>query len=226
MGGYREADRGGGEDRRTRDARTFVENFEDMVAHLRPGEPVPAVGGIDGTDATGTVYCVVDTDGALLRVGIDDGWWDALGPGRVAGAVLEALRFAKAKATMARLVLDRHGHPADGAPRDLGMVFTSEPSEPLPSYEASDFPEALSRKANRSLTILDRAETFSRLRDSAERRVVTGPRGLFRVILSGAEIVGAETNEYGLRRSDAADLAEDARAALQAASSTPHGEAR
>jgi hypothetical protein len=225
MGGYREADRRGGEDRRTRDARTFVENFEDVVAHLRPGEPAPA-GGIDGIDATGTVYCVVDTDGTLLRVGIDDGWWDALGPGRIAGAILEALRFAKAKATMARLVLDRHGLGVDRAPRDLGTLFTSEPSEPLPSYDAYDFPEALSRKANRALTILDRAEEFSRLRDSPVRRVVTGPHGMFRVVLSGAEIVGAEVNEYGLRRSDAADLAEDARAALQAASSTGNGELR
>jgi hypothetical protein len=114
-------------------------------------------------------------------------------------------------------VLDRYGHRVSQAPRDLGMVFTAEPSGPLPPYEAYDFPEALARKVNRSLTILDRVEEFSRLRDSSERRVVTGPRGMFRVVLSGLELVGAEVTEHGLHRSDAADLAADACAALRAA---------
>jgi hypothetical protein len=85
-----------GDDGRTRDARTFVANFEDSIAHLRPGEPIPA-SAIDGADETGMVYCAVDVTGALQQVGIADGWWDALGPGCVANLVLSALRFAKAK---------------------------------------------------------------------------------------------------------------------------------
>ena len=217
MGGYHEIDRGGGDDRRARDTRIFVENLEDMVARLRPGEPAPGIGEIDGTDATGTVHCVVTVDGSLLRVGIDDGWWDALGPGRVAAAILDAMRFAKSKAAMARLLLDRYGHAVDPAAPDLGMIFTSEPSVPLPPYDARDFPEALARKLDRAVTILDNADRFSRAVESPERRVVTGPRGMFRVVMSGPEIVGAEVNEHGLHRSDAADLADDAGVALLAA---------
>jgi hypothetical protein len=208
---------GDGEDRRSRDARTFVDSLEDMIRHLRPSDPLPGLGGIDGTDTTGTVSCVVDVSGALLRVGIDDSWWDAVGPGRIAGAILDAMRFAKAKATAARLVLSRHGHPVAGSTVDLSRIFTAEPSEPLPAYTADDFPEALARKAGRTMTILSRAERFGRERDSGERQVIAGPRGMFRVVLAGGEIAGAEVNEWTLHRTDAADLAEDACAALQAA---------
>jgi hypothetical protein len=217
MGGYHEIDRGGSDDRRARDARIFVENLEDVVARLPRGAPAPEIGEIGGTDPTGTVHCVVTIDGTLVRVGIDDGWWDALGPGRVAAAILDAMRYAKSKAAMGRLVLDRYGHPIDSTTPDLGMIFTSEPSVPLPPYDADNFPDALARKLDRAVTILHNAERFSRAEESPERRVVTGPRGMFRVVMSGLEIVGAEVNEYGLHRSDAADLADDARAALLAA---------
>jgi hypothetical protein len=210
-------ERGGGEDRRARDARIFVGNIEDAVARVRPGEPVPGVDRIDGTDRSGTVFCVVDLAGRLQRVGMDDGWWDAVGPGRIAYAVLDALRFAKSKATVARLVLERHGHPAGGPPVDFGALFTSEPSTPLPDYDAADFPAALARKAGRAMTILENAERVSRTRESAERQVVTGPGRMFRVLLAGGDIVGAEVNEHGLHPADAAALAADATAALRAA---------
>jgi hypothetical protein len=218
----------GDADRRVRDARRFLENFEDMAAHLRPGEPVPHIGGIEGTDPTSTVYCVVQLDGTLSQVGIVDGWWDAVGPGGVASAVLDALGFAREKATMARLVLDRYGHPYQAATPDPSTLFTSEPSRPLPPYDAPDFQDALVRKVNRAATILANVERFTQARDSAERRVVTGPRGMFRVILTGFTIVGAEVSEHGLHPSDAADLAQDARDALLAArpSFSNHGEDR
>jgi hypothetical protein len=216
MAVYHEDVRGGGDDGRARDAHIFVANFEDTVAHLRRGEPIPA-SSIEGADETGTVFCVVDVTGALQQVGIADGWWEALGPGRVAGAVLSALRFAKAKAAMARLVLDRYGHPVERASVDLGTLFSAEPSEPLPAFDADDFPEALARKVDRSQTILERAERFGRSQETSEQTAVSGPRGMFRVLMSGSGISGAEVNEYGLHRFDAADLADDARAALLAA---------
>jgi hypothetical protein len=194
-----------------------VDGLEDVIRHIRPGEPVPGLDGIDSTDASGTVYCVVDVTGALLRVGIDDGWWDAVGPGRIAGAILDSMRFAKAKAAAARMVLSRHGHPVAGSTVDLGRIFTSEPSETLPAYDADDFPEVLDRKAERTMTILSRAHRFSRERADGEQRVVAGPRGMFRVVVAGGRITGAEVNEWALHRTDAAELAEDARAALQAA---------
>jgi hypothetical protein len=216
-------ERGGGEDRRVHDARIFVENIEDLAARLRPGDPVPDLDRIDGADRRGAVHCVVDLRGRLLRVGIDDGWWDSVGPALIGSAVLDALRFAKSKATMARLVLDRHGHLAGAAPTDFGALFTGEPSTPLPDYDAPGFPAALVRKAGRAMTILETAERVSRTRASAQRRVVTGPRRMFQVVLSGGDIVAAEVNEHGLRPADAADLAADATAALQAVAPGPGG---
>lgn len=220
MGAYHDDHRGGGE-RRADDARIFVNNFEELVTRLRASESPPNID-IDGSDLSGTVSCVVDMHGAVRRVSIDNGWWDSLGPARIAEAVLDAMRYARSKAAMARLVLDRHGRQAPHAPVDLGMLFTAEPSTPLPRYDADDFPEAVARKVARTMTILDEARQFSQARDGNERTTVTGPRGMFAVIRSGVTIVGAEVHQHGLHRSDAADLAADACAALQVAASPTH----
>ena len=150
-------------------------------------------------------------------VTIVDGWWDAVGPHGVAAAVLSAYRFAQQKATAGRLVLARSGHPYHQPEPDLSTLFTSEPDRPLPPYDAPDFTDALLRKVNRAATILANIDRFTKLRDAPEPRTVTGPRGLFRVVLSGFSIVRAEVNAYGLRPSDAAELAADARDALLAA---------
>lgn len=218
MGVHDGHQREGGGDRGARDARAFVENVEELVRRMRPGEVAPAIS-VDGDDVSGTVYCVVDVGGALTRVGIDDGWWDALGPSGVARAVLDAMRFAKAKAAMARLVLDRHGCRVSREPVDLAGLFTATTSEPLPPYAADGFVDVLARKADRALTILDAAQRFGRTCDPSRRRVVSGPRGMFRVHLAGLDVVGAEVDEDGLRRSDADPLAVDALAALSAATS-------
>ena len=103
---------------------------------------------------------------------------------------------------MARLVLDRYGHPYAPAAPDPSTLFTSEPSRPLPPYDAPDFQDELQRKVHRAATVLANVERFTRARDSAERRMITGPRGMFRVILTGFTIVGAEVSEHGLHPSD------------------------
>jgi hypothetical protein len=213
-------------DPRERDVRRFVENLEDLLTHSRPGDPVPGLEAIEGADVSGTVYCMVDLGGALSQVGITDGWWEAVGPHGVAAAVLQALRFARDKAGLARMVLNRFGRPYEVSTPDYQTLFTSEPPRELPPYDAPDFAEALWRKVNRAATILDNAERFARQRDGAERREVTGPRGLFRVVLSGVSVISALVNEDGLRSSDADELAADARDALLAAlpSFARHGE--
>ena len=205
-------------DLQERDARRFVQNLEDIVPGSRPGDPVPGLEAIDGTDSSGTVYCVVDLGGALLRVGIVDGWWGAVGPGGVAAAVLQSLRFARDKAGLARMVLSRHGRSAPVPVPDYQTLFTSEPHRELPPYDAPEFSDELSRKVARAARILANAERFARERDSGVRREVAGPRGMFRVVLSGsAVVVGAAVDENGLRAVDGADLAADARDALLAA---------
>lgn len=204
-------------DLRERDARRFVDNLEDMLAGSRPGESVDGLAAIDGTDDSGTVYCVVDLGGAVLRVDIVDGWWEAVGPRGVAAAILRALRSARDKAGLARMVLRRHGRSAAVPSPDYQTLFTSEPHRELPPYDAPDFSDELSRKVERAARILANAERFARERDSGARREVTGPRGMFRVVLSGTAVVGATVDEYGLRTADSAELAADALDALRAA---------
>ncbi|GAB3982632.1 hypothetical protein V1634_25825 [Plantactinospora veratri] len=175
--------------------------------------------GIDGTDASGTVYCVVDSTGWVLRIGVDPGWWDALGPTGIAGAVLDAVRFAKSKATMARLVLDRYGHPVNAATSGRAAGLAPEPSEPLPPSDSPGFLAALQRELDRTSSFLDAAERFRQERDSGVPRVFEGPNRLFRLVLTGQDDLRAEVNEYGMRRSDGDEIAQDAVAAFRAAAS-------
>jgi hypothetical protein len=174
--------------------------------------------GVKGADQTGTVSCVVDLSGRLVKVGIDNRWWDTLGPDRVGHAVLDALRFAKYKAGMARLVLLDYGREVDQKHPDPETLFTTEPPEELPPFDDPRFEGALMREANRTLEVLEEAERFIRRRDSHERQEIYGPHRLFRVILSGLDIVDVELSDHGLHRPSGEILAEDACAALQAAS--------
>src|SRR5438067_1228110 len=105
---YEERPRGD-DDPRSRDARTFADNVEELVAATRPGEPVSMLGHIDGSDRSGTVHCVVDDFGDVVDVGIDRNWWGALGPSGVAAGILDALDYARSKVLMAQLILDRYG---------------------------------------------------------------------------------------------------------------------
>jgi hypothetical protein len=89
----------------------FVTNLEDEVRSARPGDAVGGLDVIEGSDASGTVYCVVDLTGAIVQVGITNGWWHRVGAHGVANAVLQALQLAREKVGIAKLVLTRHGLP-------------------------------------------------------------------------------------------------------------------
>jgi hypothetical protein len=192
-----------------RDARGFLMNLEDLVA--RPNGPSPVPETVDGVDASGTVYAVVGLGGNLLRVRILDGWWDAVGPRGIAAAVLASLRFARDKAGLARMLLDRHRIPYEVP------GFRVDPPRELPEYDAPEFADELWRKVNRAAEMLDRAERFARERDSGHEHEVAGPRGIFHVLIRGVAVVGARVSERGLRPEDGDELAADARDALLAA---------
>jgi hypothetical protein len=200
------------DDLRMRDVERFVANFEDMAAGLRPGEPAPGTV-VEGTDASGTVYCVVSLGGVVSQIGIMDGWWEPVGPRGIAAAVLDAWRFAREKAGWGRLILHQAGHSYDpDVPR-------REPQVPLPAYDSPDYLAAVQRKLTHTAAVLGEIRQMTRARDAKDQRVVAGPRRMFEVVVEGLQVVAARVDEYGLRPVDGADLADDARAALLAARS-------
>ncbi len=203
------------DDHRIRDAKIFAENLEELATRTRPGHPVPGVDRIDGPDRSGSVYCVVDRTGTVVNVRIESDWWETLGPGRIAAAIMEALDYARSKASMALMILDRHGHRPDVPPApDFGSQVAG-PAIPLPDPDDPGFDFAAQAKLERAFTILDAAERLGQTRDVAERRIVAGPAGLFRLILAGHAVRGAEVDQHHLGPYDGDRLASDARIALR-----------
>lgn len=196
---------------RITDTVRFVTNLEDELRGARFAGPVPGLDGIEGSDASGTVYCVVDLAGSVVQVGITDGWWTAVGPQGVAAAVLQALRLAKEKAGVAKLVLAHYGHALPPL-RRVAPVIGPEPAVDDLAGRA----EVARRKIDRAGAALAEADRFARTVAAGETREVTGPRGLFTVRVIGLRVVGAGVNEYALRADDGPELALDAREALLA----------
>jgi hypothetical protein len=201
-------------DDRTRDAAAFAQRVEDLVATIRPGAPVPELDRIEGADRSGTVYCVVDRFGAVQDVYVDPGWWTALGPTRVAAAILDALDYARSKAALAMAVLSRHGH-RPRLPEDTSQV--AGPPIDVPHVDSPDFERAIEAKLDHAFAVLKAARRLRESLDDPQPRTVSGPSGLFRVNVLGVVIQGAEVDESRLSPYDADGLASDARHALQEA---------
>lgn len=212
-------------ERREAELRRFAQNVERIIVETDPGLLPRELQTVEGSDASGAVYCLVNLGGMLTDVVIMNDWWTAVGPGGVAAAVLEALRSAREKAGLARMVLAHFGRPSPALESVRGPVFGKQPPVELPPYDAPEFGAALALKVDRAATRLREVEQFVRDRDAGEEHEVAGPRGLFRVVVRGGVVVGAQVRQFGLRQSDAAELAADARDALLAArpSLTGHG---
>lgn len=203
---------------RISDSRRFVARIEDELRYVGPDEPVPGLDAIEGSDESGTVYCVIRLDGTPVQVGITDGWWEAVGPRAVAAAVLQAYAYAQQKANFARLVLDEQGRSITNEPAPRRSSYDDEP-EPVRDDTWKDS-YALQQQVSRVMGELDEAiKRFDQVLDPPERELA-GPRGMFRAVVKGPEIIRAYVNEYGLRRDDADELAQDARDVLVAARPT------
>ncbi len=180
-------------------------DVEDMVAQLRPGEPPGRLDRIDGPDRTGTAYAVVDSVGRFVDIGLDPGWWTALGPGRVATGLLEALECARMKAALVPLILRRHGVRPPAPP-------PVEQLPPLPPPDDVDFVDAARARIADAYRLIDDAD--KRMREHQTSRVIAGPRGLFRLHVRGSHIEGADVHQDGLSADDTDRLVADARDAL------------
>ena len=210
--------------------RRFVAKYEALLSRLRPGQQPPPLGSVGGTDASRTVSCTIDDHGSVKVLQIEPAWWDVVGPQGIAAAILDAFRFASSKVTAAGMIrahhglvdeaVGRHGHQAD---RDLfDEVLRRGPAEGL---------DAIWRSLELASAALAAAErnhrAYVELRDRrAERRSVSGPGRLFRLVLSGDEIVAAEARQELLGPRDGPRLAADARAAFGAAHQSRIGDRR
>ncbi|MEO3745962.1 hypothetical protein [Plantactinospora sp. B5E13] len=204
-------------DARTQDSEIFVQNLEETVAATQPGTPVPNLSRIDGVDASGTIHCTVDLAGALLDLQIDPGWWSALGPERVAAGVLEALEHARTKVVVAVMALNRHGHQAQPAPGPDFAAQVAGPPIDVPHLDSPDFERTIEAKIARGFAVLEAARRLRQRLDDPQRRIVSGPRGLFRVVVVGTAVQGAEVDQDRLGPYGGNQLADDARPALQEA---------
>lgn len=212
------------DDYRIRDTRRFIETLEDTLTHTSPGQPVPGLDAIEGVDASGKVYCVIRLDGHPVRVAITDGWWDVVGLHAIANAVLQAYRFAREKATFARMVLHRHGRTWKPPPGE-SEEDAYESSCPAGHASVDDL-ETLRRRIDHAAADMAKAMRLHDLVNNPELREVSGPRNMFSLMVRGTVIESARVNASGLRPEDASDLAADAREALLAArpSCARHGE--
>jgi hypothetical protein len=191
-------------DARVADAERFLSDVEDVADRYRPGDPPPRFDRIDGPDRTGTAYAVVDATGRFIDLGLDPGWWAALGPGRVATGITEALEAARMKASLVWLVLRRHGVRPPPPPVDR--------LPPLPLPGDDDFVSAVRNRIEDAYQLAD--DTRRRLRDANSARVVAGPRGLVRLHVRGRRIERIEVEQYNLTADDTDRLVADARQAL------------
>ncbi|MGX6602359.1 hypothetical protein ACWKSP_09530 [Micromonosporaceae bacterium Da 78-11] len=198
---------GRGDDVRVADAERFGSDVEELVARSRPGDPPLRLDRIEGPDRTGTVHAVVDSTGRFVDIGLDPGWWTALGPPGVATGLVEAIESARRKASLAWLALRRHGVASA-----VDLVVTLPPIEGAcrPAEGACRPAEGACRPAEGACRPAEGA--CRPVEDTA--RVITGPHGLLRLYAHGRRLERVEVEQCGLTADDTDRLVADARAAF------------
>jgi hypothetical protein len=196
-------------DRRTGEMRNFVADVEGLAASVRDGR-WPRLGHIEGSDATGSVFLAIDDRGAFAAVHLDQGWWRALGPDGLAGALREADANARAKLAAARLVFRRVVGPPPPAP-PLDFEFRHQLSD------TTDYGELISSWHTTMAESYQRVYEFDRNRAvlaGEAPKVVSGPEGLVRISLVAGAIADVEVAHWRLSEASTDQLAADIRAAL------------
>jgi hypothetical protein len=196
-------------DRRVADAERFVADIEELVADAASAGGPPRLDRIDGTDRTGTAWAVVDLMGRYVDVGLDPGWWNALGLSRVGDGLLEALESARMKASLAILVMQRSGVRPAELRLDTGG---DQRLAPLPRPDDPGFDAAVRGRLDDAQRTLDEVDRL--LRGEDEERVVSGPRDLFRLYVRGRHVDRVQVEQWSIGEDDTDRLVADARAAF------------
>jgi hypothetical protein len=176
-----------------------------MVVRARDGGPPPRPDRIAGPDRTGTAFAVVDAVGRFVDISLHPGWWQVLGPARVAAGLLEALEAARMKAALVPMILRRSGYVPSRPPVD------EDPAPGLPPAGDDGFLDVARGRIAEAYRLIDDAD--KRVREQQAVRVIAGPRGLFRLHVRGSRIDRAEV-VAGLTAADTDRLVADAREAL------------
>ncbi|NMO50471.1 hypothetical protein HH310_04595 [Actinoplanes sp. TBRC 11911] len=155
------------------------------MAGVEQSDPAMRMDRIRGLDSSGTAFAVVDAVGRFVDIGLDSCWWTALGPERLAAGLLEALSSARMKAALVPLIMRKNGVMR----RTGGLAETYQ----------------LIKDVN--------TNKLARAENGPRKRVLDGPRGLFRLHVRGSHIEGADI--VGALACDDGDrVAADARDAL------------
>jgi hypothetical protein len=202
------------DDPRVDQARHFVHRLQESLAGTPRRLPVDGLDRITATDRTATVTCVVDVRGTFVDLSVGPDWWHTVGVMGFGPAVLDAVQFAENKAMLAMALLRRHGRPA---PAPTGSAFlVADPAPNAPEGASAEW-AAAQAKVERGYTLMKLADRVAEVRDSPQPRTISGPRGLFRLRLTGFTVTHAEVTSPGLSTADTDGLTEDARAALRQA---------
>jgi hypothetical protein len=155
------------------------------------------------------VTCYVDCRGDFVDLGFRSDWWYTAGPSGIASATLDALAFAQEKSVVAAVILGRHGRLIEEmGPNPFAFLQSGRVARMADEIAEAD------GKIRRTAAMVDAADRIGRMRDSAQQRIVTGPRGLFRLTMAGFALQRADVDRSALSMSHTDLLAEDARAAL------------
>ncbi|MEU7906940.1 hypothetical protein [Actinoplanes sp. NPDC049118] len=196
-------------------ARHFVRELEETLAHTPNGSPVVGLDRISAADRTATVTCVVDVRGEFVDLSIGGDWWHTVGPAGIASAILDAVRAAQERAMLAAALMRRQGRTIPSSMQ--GDPFGFGEAQPDPPADIAAEWVAAQAKVERGYTLMRRADRVIEFRDSPQPRTIAGPRGLFRLTLVGFSVTHSEVNPHGLSPSDTDRLADDAREALRQA---------
>jgi hypothetical protein len=202
------------DDSRLDQARRFVRQLRDSLESTPRYLPVEGLDRILGADQTGTVTCVVDIRGDFVDLSIRSDWWHTVGPSGIAPAVLDALQFAQDKAMLAAALLRRHDRPVSPDPSARKPFARHEVAAP-PADAWAEW-AAAEAQVERGSDFMAVADRLVETRDSAEPKIISGPRGLFHLRLVGITVASAEVSPR-VAPEDADGIADDARAVLRQA---------
>ncbi|MGW3890513.1 hypothetical protein ACWD69_17645 [Micromonospora chokoriensis] len=162
--------------------------------------------GFRGSDATGSVSVVIDTQRRVEAVTVGRGWRAEVGVARFPGALFEAYSAAVGAALERVALTELQGQAPPTPPRRTAAQASPELDE-----------DVWSRATWRTLQGLDaELDRVAQLRVSPVEQVMTSPNGCLTLRIRANSVVGIAGDAGRIARADAGQLQFEARSVLRA----------